>query len=347
MNSQIKKTLVQAKNKINSIKNIKELDKVYIELFGKKGLLTNLTKQIKEISFAKRPAFGQDVNRIKTEIEVYLQKKRLSLKKQKPKFPIDITAPGKKLKLGHLHLISQAIDEIVAIFSKLGFSLESYPEVDWDWYAFESLNMPKNHPARDDWETFFVKAAPKPHFGNQVLTPHTSNGQVREMERVKTPPIRMLNIARCYRRQIDISHTPMFHQFEGLLVDENITIANLKGTLNYFTAKFFGPKRQVRLRPHYFRFTEPSFEVDVTCGVCLGRARLPSGQGCRFCKSGWVELGGAGMVHPKVLKYGNINPSKYTGFAFGWGIERTIAIKIGIGDIRLLYQNDIRFLEQF
>lgn len=339
MNSQIQKTLVQAKNKINSIKNAKELDKVYIELFGKNGLFTNLTKQIKQVPPKARPAFGQEVNRIKQEIEAYLQKKRLSLK-QRPKEAIDITAPGKKTKIGHLHLVSQAIEEIVDIFKQLGFSLQSYPEIDWDWYAFESLNMPKNHPARDDWETFFVKGPTKPHFGNQVLTPHTSNGQVREMERVKKPPVRMLNIARCYRRQIDVSHTPMFHQFEGLLVDSQVTIGDLKGSLTFFTTKFFGPKCQVRLRPYHFRFTEPSFEVDVTCGICQGA-------GCRFCKSGWVELGGAGMVHPKVLKAGKIDSQKYNGFAFGWGIERVIAIKSGIDDIRLLYQNDLRFLEQF
>ena len=347
MDKEIKKLATHARTSINSTSVLADLEKIYLEIFGKSGTFTNLTKQLSLIPKSNRPKIGQLLNEVKKEIEETFEQRRNFLKKKRPKEFIDITAPGKKLELGHLHLISQAIDEIVTIFSKLGFSLESYPEVDWDWYVFESLNMPKNHPARDDWETFFVKAAPKSHFGSQVLTPHTSNGQVREMEKLKKPPIRMLNIARCYRRQIDVSHTPMFHQFEGLLIDEIITIANLKGTLNYFTAKFFGPKRQVRLRPHYFRFTEPSFEVDVTCGICLGRARLPSGQGCRFCKSGWVELGGAGMVHPKVLEAGNINSHKYTGFAFGWGIERAIAIKTGIGDIRLLYQNDIRFLEQF
>ena len=340
MDKEIKKLATHARTSINSTSVLADLEKIYLEIFGKSGTFTNLTKQLSSIPKSKKPKIGQLLNEAKKEIEKTFEQRHNLLKKKRPKEFIDITAPGKKLKLGHLHLISQAIDEIVAIFSKLGFSLQSYPEVDWDWYAFESLNMPKNHPARDDWETFFIKSAPKPHFGSQVLTPHTSNGQVREMEKLKKPPIRMLNIARCYRRQIDVSHTPMFHQFEGLFIDEYITIANLKGTLNYFTAKFFGPKRQMRLRPHYFRFTEPSFEVDVTCGVCQG-------SGCRFCKSGWVELGGAGMVHPKVFEAGNINPHKYTGFAFGWGIERTVAIKTGIGDIRLLYQNDIRFLEQF
>ena len=200
--------------------------------------------------------------------------------------------------------------------------------------------MYKNYPARDEWETFFIKASPDPKYGSQVLTPHTSNGQVREMQRVKKPPIRMINIARCYRRQIDVSHTPIFHQFEGLLIDKNVSIPDLKGTFNFFTQNFFGPDRVTRLRPHHFRFTEPSFEVDITCDVCDGR-------GCRMCKSGWLELGGAGMVHPKVLKSGGIDAQIYSGFAFGWGIERTIAMKTNTDDIRLLYQNDIRFLEQF
>jgi len=340
MDKEIEELLAHVRARIGSVSTTKDLEKVYLEIFGKSGNFTNLTKQLGKVPKSKRPKYGRLLNEVKKEIEKIFDKKRTHLKKTKPQQFIDITAPGERTKIGHLHLVSQAIEEIVSIFKQLGFSLESYPEVEWDWYTFEALNMPKNHPARDDWETFFIKARQQPHLGNQVLTPHTSNGQVREMERVKKPPIRMLNVTRCYRRQIDISHTPMFHQFEGLLIDRHISIPDLKGTFDYFTARFFGPKRLTRLRQHHFRFTEPSFEVDVTCGVCLGR-------GCRFCKSGWVELGGAGMVHPKVLKAGKIDPEIYNGFAFGWGIERTIAMKTNVGDIRLLYQNDIRFLEQF
>lgn len=340
MDPQVKKVLDEAHSKIESAKTVKDLQKVHLEIFGKDGIITGLTKSIKEVSPKDRAAAGQAVNAVKKEIEEYFARKHQSLKGTRSQEFIDITAPGKKPQIGHLHLVSQAMEEIVDIFKKLGFSLQSYPEIDWDWYAFESLNMPKKHPARDDWETFFVKGQVHPRLGQLVLTPHTSNGQVREMERVKTPPIRMINIARCYRRQIDVSHTPMFHQFEGMLIDKDVSIADLKGTFDYFTAHFFGPKRVTRLRPHHFRFTEPSFEADVTCGVCLGR-------GCRFCKSGWVELGGAGIVHPKVLKNGKIDPQRYTGYAFGWGIERTIAMKTDIDDIRLLYQNDLRFLEQF
>lgn len=340
MDTPIAKVLRQARSKIEAAKVAKDLDQAFVEIFGKNGLVTSLTKQIKDIKPQDRVTFGKAVNTAKREIEEYFQKRRSALSVKHPATPIDITAPGAKHSIGHLHPVSQAIDEIVDIFKRLGFSLKSYPEIDWDWYVFESLNMPKGHPARQEWETFFVKGPSHPKYGSPVLTPHTSNGQVREMKRVKTPPIRMINIARCYRRQIDISHTPMFHQFEGLLIDQNVSIANLRGTLDFFIINFFGKDRASRLRPYHFRFTEPSFEVDVTCGVCAG-------SGCRLCKSGWLELGGAGMVHPKVLAAGGIDPVKYTGFAFGWGIERTISMKTAIGDIRLLYQNDIRFLEQF
>ncbi len=340
MDSQIEKSLLQIRTKIKGVQNLADLDKIYLEVFGKQGRFTALAKEIVKIEKTKRPDFGRSLNEAKKQIQHEFNQKKLLLRTKASIQFIDITAPGQKIAVGHLHLVSQAIEEIVDIFKFLGFSPESYPEIDWDWYAFESLNMPKNHPARDDWETFFVRGVTHPQYGSLVLTPHTSNGQVREMEKVKNPPIRMLNIARCYRRQIDVSHTPMFHQFEGMLIDQNVGIGNLKGTLDFFTSRFFGRKRVSRLRPHHFRFTEPSFEVDITCGICLGR-------GCRFCKSGWVELGGAGIIHPKVLKMGKIDPEKFSGFAFGWGIERTIAMRTDLGDIRLLYQNDIRFLEQF
>lgn len=350
MDKQIEEILNDARQKIENAKDIAQLNNLYPVIFGKNAPFANLSKIIPTLPQAEKPKAGQAINALKLELERIYEHARSSLIVNRSSSFIDITAPGKKLKTGHLHLVSQAIEEIVGIFGKLGFSLQSYPEVDWDYYAFESLNMPKNHPARDDWETFFIsmhretsplfKVDQNTKYGKQVLTPHTSNGQVREMERVKTPPIRMINISRCYRRQIDVSHTPMFHQFEGLLVDKNVSIADLRGTFDFFTTNFFGPKRITRLRPHHFRFTEPSFEVDVTCGVCLGG-------GCRMCKSGWLELGGAGMVHPNVLKAGNIDSSKYRGFAFGWGIERTIAMKTNLPDIRLLYQNDIRFLNQF
>ena len=340
MSNQIQNVAEAAQEAIKTASSQEQLEKIYLEFFGKKGQFTELSKSITKIPKLQKAEFGKSLNSAKEQILESFERQKKEIVSGSQKQIIDITAPGKKPAIGHLHLVSQAIEEIVDIFKRIGFSLKSYPEVDWDWYAFESLNMPKDHPARDEWETFFVKSKPNAALGSQVLTPHTSNGQVREMRRAKNPPVRMLNISRCYRRQVDVSHTPMFHQFEGMLVDKNVAISNLKGTLDYFAQKFFGKERKSRLRPHHFRFTEPSFEVDVTCGVCLSR-------GCRFCKSGWVELGGAGMVHPNVIKAGGLDPKKYTGFAFGWGVERTIAMRTEIGDIRLLFQNDIRFLEQF
>ena len=202
--------------------------------------------------------------------------------------------------------------------------------------------MPKDHPARDVWETFFVDSKKDKKYGQMVLTPHTSSGQIREMERIKNPPIRMINIAKCFRRELDASHTPMFHQFEGLVIDKDISIAHLKGTLDYFAKNYFGPERKTRLRPFHFQFTEPSFEVDISCGICKAK-------GCKVCKEGWLELGGAGMVYPSVLKNGGIDPQKYTGFAFGWGVERVVMMKPGLNipDLRLLYSSDLRFLRQF
>ena len=247
-----------------------------------------------------------------------------------------------------MHPISQAMEEVTHIFEQIGFTRVRYPEVDWDYYVFEALNMPPDHPARDVWETFFIDAPIHKKFGKMVLTTHTSNGQVREMERLKTPPIRMINIGRCYRRQQDATHTQMFHQFEGLVVDKGINIQHLKGTLDYFAQQFYGPGTKSRIRPFHFQFTEPSFEVDFSCHICGGTGKV-NGEKCKFCKSGWHEVGGAGMVHPNVLKYGGIDPDVYTGFAFGWGVERTYTLKQGlnIDDIRLLYSGDLRFLEQF
>jgi len=318
MELKIAKILLELTKEIEGAKNSNDLDNLYLKIFGKNSALNSLTEKISTLSASERPKAGKSINLAKQQLEKLFEVKKTALKTlDKKTKPIDVTVPGKRTEIGHKHLVSQAIDEIYEIFARLGFSLQSYPEVDFDWYAFESLNMPKGHPARDDWETFFIKAPQDQKYGSQVLTPHTSSGQVREMERVKKPPIRMINISRCYRRQIDVSHTPMFHQFEGLLIDKNVSIADLKGTFDFFTTQFFGSSRVTRLRPHHFRFTEPSFEVDVTCDIC-------NGQGCRLCKEGWLELGGAGMVHPNVIKAGKIDPEIYTGFAFGWGIERTI-----------------------
>lgn len=310
---------------------------------GKKGHIKNLTQLIPQLPQADRQSAGQLINELKKQAEKHFDQKTKQPQENKTKKEwLDITAPGQLPRLGHLHPITQAIDEITRIFQQIGFTRVRYPEVDWDWFAFESLNMEADHPARDEWETFFINTPPHPKYGKVVLTPHTSNGQNREMLRVKKPPIRMLNIAKCYRRQQDVTHTSMFHQFEGLVIDKDINIQHLKGTLDYFARKFYGPSAKSRIRPFMFKFTEPSFEVDFSCTHCEGK-------GCRFCKSGWHEVGGAGMVHPNVLKAGGINPNEYTGFAFGWGIERVYTLKPGLelDDIRPLYENNLNFLSQF
>ena len=320
----------------------KELEVLWLKYLGKKGELTSLIKKIPKLDQIKRKEIGMLANDVKRAIEETIDSQKLKAEDQrlKTKEFLDVTMPGKQPPLGHLHLISQAIEEITRIFERIGFKKVTYPEVEWDWYAFTGLNMPQNHPARDEWETFFVENLSHPKYGQTVLTPHTSSGQLREMERVGRPPIKMLNIAKCYRRQSDISHAPMFYQFEGLVIDQGINITNLKGTLDYFAKEYFGRERKTRIRPFHFQFTEPSFEVDVTCLVCAGK-------GCRACKQGWMELGGAGMVHSVVLKNGGIDPKKFTGFAFGWGVERVLMMKYGIPDIRLLFSGNLRFLNQF
>lgn len=324
--------------------DLKTLEEVKLQFLGRSGKLTQTIKEITKISVEKRKEVGILANEVKNTIEDAIKQREINLKHKTEKIlrqKIDVSNPGIKPPLGHLHLVTQAIEEITEIFEKIGYTKVRYPEIEWDWYAFTALNFPENHPARDDWETFFIKEKPNPEKGQMLLTPHTSSGQIREMQR-KKPPIKMLNIAKCYRRQSDVSHTPMFHQFEGLVVSENISIVNLKGTLDYFVKSYFGEKRTSRIRPYHFQFTEPSFEVDVSCGVCLGR-------GCKLCKAGWLELGGAGMVHPSVLRATGIDPKKYTGFAFGWGVERVLMMKEGleIDDLRLLYSNKLEFLEQF
>lgn len=321
-----------------------EINQIYIDFLGRNGKLTQELKNLKNVPIEKRPEVGKLANEIKITIETLINDKKKSLKlgKHEERMErLDITRPGIEPKRGSLHLVTQAISEISEIFQSIGFERVRYPEVEWDYYAFEALNFPEDHPARDDWETFFIDERINEKYGPMVLTPHTSSGQVREMEKSELP-IRMLNLAKCYRRQSDVSHTEMFHQFEGLVVDENITIGHLKGVLDYFVKSYFGEERSARIRPYQFQFTEPSFEVDISCGIC-------NGKGCKLCKEGWLELGGAGMVHPNVLKAGKIDTNKYTGFAFGWGVERVLMMKEGLNlpDLRLIYSNKLEFLKQF
>ncbi len=359
------------KSKIEQLKNnaLILLDKVTdrenfealkTDVLGRKGKLNELMKEMMSLADDERKVIGQFVNELKGSIEnAFGDKERSMFEKEELRRAedewIDVTAPGNFSDAGHLHPVTQAIADIEDTFKKIGFTATRVPEIDWDYYVFESLNMPGDHPARDDWETFFVDSFSPPlpregqgeglgAKGKLVLTPHTSNSQVRAMETQK-PPIRMININRTYRRQSDPRHLPMFHQFEGLVIDHGMTIANLKGTIDYFAKTYFGQTREIRLRPHHFRFTEPSFEVDISCGVCRGDTSIV----CRLCKGGWLELGGAGMVHPNVLKAGGLDPEEFSGFAFGWGVERTMMMKEGmnIDDIRILYKNDLRFVKQF
>lgn len=348
-----------ALEEISKAPDLVRLEGLRVKYLGRKGELTRILRGLEKYPDKERKTVGALANeaRVGLENEISKRQKYLSeteFAKMLEQERVDVTASLEKIPLGRLHLATFAIRRIIEIFKALGFYRVRYPEIDTDWYAFESLNMPKSHPARDEWETFFIESANSNPLrrvegeASIVLTPHTTNGQVHEMEKGQLP-IRMINIARCHRRQSDISHAPMFHQFDGLLIDKSASIGDLKGTLEYFVKQFFGPKRKVRLRPFHFRFTEPSFETDISCDICGGTGRLKNGQICRLCKEGWLELGGAGMVHPNVLRAGKVDPQKYSGFAFGWGVERVMMMKEGLNipDIRILYENDLRFLEQF
>lgn len=309
-----------------------------IEFLGKKGKLNQVAALIRDLNPTDRKAAGQLLNEVKQEIISAFDQLTSQPVHQSAAF-FDVTAPAILPPIGHVHLITEAIAEIESIFSHLGFIRRRYPEIESDWYYAEGLNIPKNHPARDDQETFYFS-------DSVVLTAHTSNGQLREMEFMQKPPIKMINIGKTYRRQASNTHSPMFHQFEGLLIDKNINMTHLVGVSNYFVKHYFGPHREIRLRPHHFQFTEPSFEVDINCHLCHGTG-LIAGKECKVCKSGWLELGGAGMVHPNVLKNGGIDPLQYSGFAFGWGVERVIMMKHQVTDnLRELYTSDLRFLNQ-
>lgn len=336
----IDQILQNALDKLQQITTSEQLHEWHNEFLGRKrGKFTDIMKSLSGLSEQEKKVVGPAANQAKQKLATAYDEKESILQKD-GSVGFDVTLPSQPVDLGHLHLITQTIERITDIFKRIGFKRVSYPEVETDYYAFESLNFPQDHPARDDWETYFID---NESLGveRRVLTPHTSSGQVREMRKGELP-IRMINISKCYRRQSDVSHTQMFHQFEGLYIDESVSISHLKGVMDYFAKAFFGPERKIRLRPYDFQFTEPSFEIDISCAIC-------DGQGCKMCKEGWLELGGSGMVHPNVLKEGKIDTKKYNGFAFGWGVERVALMQEGLGipDLRDLYRNDLRFLEQF
>ena len=315
------------------------LEEIRIHYLGKKGELTAVLRGMGALSAEERPKIGQLANEVREKIEEAIseklrdvQAKALELKLHTEK--VDVSVPGEALPEGHLHPLTKVQRELENIFIGMGFSIEEGPEVELDYYNFQALNIPENHPARDTQDTFYIT-------DNILLRSQTSPVQVRTMERRK-PPIRIISPGRVYRSDaLDATHSPLFHQLEGLVVDKGITMGDLKGTLEVFAKKMFGESTRLRFRPHHFPFTEPSAEVDVSCFVC-------GGCGCRLCKGeGWIEILGAGMVHPFVLSNCGIDPEEYTGFAFGLGIERIAMASLGIDDIRLFYENDQRFLNQF
>jgi phenylalanyl-tRNA synthetase alpha chain len=353
LSDKLQALMLDAHGAVSRAATLADLEAVEIRFLGRKGELTTLLKALAEVAASDRPKLGALGNQVKEKIEREIAERKAALGgaaigQRLAGEQEDVTEPGSRPPQGHLHIVTQAIREITAIFERAGFARVRYPEVEWDWFAFEALNMPKEHPARDEWETFFVDAPASPTWGRMILTPHATSGTARILAE-KRLPIRAINISKTYRRQIDVTHVPMFHQFDGVVVDKGIAITHLRGILDYFAKQFFGPTRRVRLRPFHFRFTEPSFEIDVSCGVCGGTGKIGDGSRCRTCKQGWLELGGAGMLHPNVLKAAKIDPEEYSGLAFGWGVERTYMMKEGLvlDDIRLLYKNDLRFLTQF
>lgn len=334
----IKDLTVERLNKIN---DLKELEEIRVEILGKKGELTSILKGMGGLSSEERPIIGQLANEIRTDIEEKINsiKKSLLAKEQEIKLKsekIDVTMPAKTKKIGNKHPMTQVIDDIKNIFIGMGYEIAEGPEVETAYYNFEALNIPKNHPARDEQDTFYVNG-----LGDFVLRTQTSPVQVRVMEN-KDMPIKIIAPGRVYRSdEVDATHSPVFHQLEGLVVDKNITMGDLKGALTVFAKELLGEDTKVRFRPHHFPFTEPSAEMDASCFAC-------GGKGCRVCKnSGWIELLGCGMVNPKVLEMAGIDPKEYSGFAFGMGLERVTMQKYAITDLRLLFENDVKFLEQF
>lgn len=324
--------------KLNNVGNLDELNDLKVKILGKKGEFTAIMKRMAEIAAEKRAEFGKVTNELKTVLQDSFDEKLNTLKEMAKQErlkneTIDITLPGRKANEGSLHPLTKTVAEIKEIVSDMGFDIVDGPEIEYVKYNFDALNIPKTHPSREVSDTFYIQ-------DDVVLRTQTSGMQIRYMLDRK-PPFRMVSIGKVYRPDYDVSHTPMFHQMEGLMIGEDVSFANFKAILENVVKKIFGKERNVRFRPHFFPFTEPSAEMDVECGVCKGK-------GCRVCKgTGWLEILGSGMVNPKVLEGVGIDPKKYQGFAFGLGLERITMLKYGIDDLRAFYDNDVRFLDQF
>jgi phenylalanyl-tRNA synthetase alpha chain len=316
----------------------KDVSEIRVKVLGRKGSLTQLLKRLGTIPDEVRKEIGRIANQVKADLEAKIEETLVRLREKERKTAlererIDVTLPGRRIPLGKKHPITQILEQVIDIFSRLGFEAVEGPEVELDYYNFEALNIPKGHPAREMQATFFIS-------DDVVLRTHTSPNQVRTMEK-KRPPIRMICPGAVYRCDSDPTHSPMFHQVEGLLVDKGVTLADLKGVLTVFVHQMFGEKTRLRFRPSFFPFTEPSAEIDIECFIC-------GGKGCGVCSNtGWLEILGSGMVDPAVYKFVNYDPEEVTGFAFGMGIERIAMLKYGINDIRLFFMNDLRFLRQF
>ena len=326
---------------LSAARNESDLHDATGRFFGKKGAISEILKGIGALSVEERKVVGSEANRARTDLEAVFEERLASFREQdrvarEGMDRLDVTLPGRAPAPGHRHPISQTMSDIISVFRRLGFSVQGGPDVEKDYYNFEALNFPPEHPARDMQDTFYVES----DAGDLVLRTHTSPIQIRTMERMR-PPVRIIAPGAVYRSDSDITHSPMFHQVEGLAVDRNITMADLKGLLTEFCRMTFGPGKPLRFRPSFFPFTEPSAEVDIQCVIC-------GGGGCRVCKnSGWLEILGAGMVDPAVFGFVGYDPEEFSGFAFGMGVERIAMLRHGISDIRLFFENDIRFLSQF
>lgn len=343
MESKIAELKAAATDSIKAAADLKELDNLRVKFLGKKGEITNLLRGMNQVSAEDRPKIGKIVNEARAEIENLIAEKNSELKSKAlqnklASEKIDVTLPGRKIQRGHLHPLTLTLNRIKEIFIQMGYSIEEGPEVELDYYNFEALNLPKDHPARDAQDSFYLTE-------EILLRTQTSPVQARTMQKHKdNAPIRMIAPGRVYRRDdFDAAHSPMFHQVEGLVIDEKITFGDLIGTLDFFCKQMFGASTKIRLRPSFFPFTEPSAEVDVSCPICHG-----NGGGCKVCHdSGWLEILGCGEVHPKVLEMSGYDSSVVSGFAFGCGVERIAMIKYGIDDLRYFFENDMRFLNQF
>ena len=338
MKERLQQLQLDALAALQSASSLKELQAVKVQVLGKKGSLTDMMKGMRDLSPEERPVIGSLVNTLKDDFENVFAERQKRLEEEEisarlARETIDVTLPGRRSVAGSLHPVTLVTDEIVDIFSRLGFSVEEGPEIEKDFYNFEALNIPKDHPARDMQDTFYIN-------DDLVLRTHTSPVQIRTMLKQR-PPVRIIAPGTVYRRDSDLTHSPMFHQIEGFLVDDLVTFGDLKGVLTHFLNEYFGANLQVRFRPSFFPFTEPSAEVDIACVIC-------DGKGCRVCGgTGWLEILGCGMIDPAVFAAVNYDAEKYSGFAFGMGLERIAMLKYGVNDLRLFFENDIRFLKQF